>query len=713
VFGAAAGLVLAACTSFTIVVLGWKGRSTQAPPEPARAAAAQSEPLPKTKTDLPARPVVSGISPRQPSPKPQDPPPAAPKHAPQSPLAVQLAAFGPARFEQEEFAGRPLTGVIVEIEASTANLTGRFEASAVSAVRSSGVEVPAAVIFTAGGKEGLAATAKVLAGSLGKTVEVTIGRDRYQSEARMRFARALNDFAVMKFDKGQVISTVNQGGLLSQIEVFAETTIPLITRIGRGGALESASTAAATEGRVHLALKERVMRVGDFLVAMPLILARGGGVEYGFVPGNKVRLGFLFAASPESLARVKLLGRTLDLESARRSGDLVLTPAEASRPASKKVGDRVKPSVALIEGKYGHGSGFLVAPNVIATNSHVVLNDLLDNVTVRFTTNGLPDDKGLKVRLLYEDKGRDLVLLVLEKDPRRPALAVAKAFSTMSRPEVFVVGNPAQALPGMALTNVVAQARCDEEVVLFEKKPYYRLNFPTGPGDILIGPGNSGGPTVNENGEVIGIVTLAEIGRDRRPAGRAYCIPANAIHDALKEVGPAQEWKPRIEKATARHTLDIAAINVYANALLGFALIESRTKLPGGRSGIWFPGDLNRLLENDKELIKIFQAADRRFRDISGPAIKAVNESYNKELPSAELWLLRGMREKLDQLRATVRKQQGFSAAEYKRAETAQEQCRKNFDKICKESGMGAEFIQLMLTTVMREAGINVVRRSR
>jgi hypothetical protein len=243
--------------------------------------------------------------------------------------------------------------------------------------------------------------------------------------------------------------------------------------------------------------------------------------------------------------------------------------------------------------------------------------------------------------------------------------------------------------------------------MLFERKPYYRLTFLVGPGDILIGPGNSGGPTVDQNGDVIGIVTLAEIGPGRRPAGRAYCIPSRAVHDALTAVGPAEGWDERIKKATARHTLDIAAINVYANALLGFAVIKTRTKIPG-RGGMWMP-DLGRLIQDDKELIKMFQAADKRLGEIGQAAVKAVYASKDKELTVERRRQLQGMQNNLAQIRAIVRKS-GFSASEYKRAETAQEQCRKAFDAICKDSGMGAEFILKMLQTVLREAGIELER---
>jgi hypothetical protein len=151
--------------------------------------------------------------------------------------------------------------------------------------------------------------------------EVTIVKEQFQPEARARIASALTSNGIMRLEKGQVLTAVNRAGVLAQVEVFAESTVPLTTHFGRDGALDSASTSGATDGRAHLPPRQRAFRVGDFLAPMPLILAKGGGIEYSFVPGKKVRLGFLFDASPESLARVKLLGPTLELEPAKRSGD--------------------------------------------------------------------------------------------------------------------------------------------------------------------------------------------------------------------------------------------------------------------------------------------------------------------------------------------------------------------------------------------------------
>src|SRR5262249_24741849 len=123
-----------------------------------------------------------------------------------------------------------------------------------------------------------------------------------------------------------------------------------------------------------------------------------------------------------------------------------------------------------------------------------------------------------------------------------------------------------------------------------------------------------------------------------------------------------------------------------------------------------FFGEWDRLRQEDGELIKAFESADKRFGEIARDAVKAVYAS--KELSDEQRRQLQGMKNNLTVIQATVRKK-SFLPAEYKRVQAAQEQCRKTFDTICKESGMGTGFIDLMLETVLSEAGINIVRRRR
>jgi hypothetical protein len=64
------------------------------------------------------------------------------------------------------------------------------------------------------------------------------------------------------------------------------------------------------------------------------------------------------------------------VQSAKREQPRTLT--------TKEVVEKTEASVALVKGNHGCGSGFLVGPGLVATNSHVVRREALQNLEVYF-----------------------------------------------------------------------------------------------------------------------------------------------------------------------------------------------------------------------------------------------------------------------------------------------------------------------------------------
>ncbi len=384
-------------------------------------------------------------------------------------------------------------------------------------------------------------------------------------------------------------------------------------------------------------------------------------------------------------------------EPVRRPPPPVATrPAPVNRAAAIDAAlSRVKSAAAYIQGRYGRGSGFLIAPNIVATNSHVVLCDLMEDVTVRFMSNDLLEKKGYGVELLYEDKARDLVLLKLDESPGRNPLKVSSTFRTNGRPSVYVVGSPAQPNPGSALLNVVEKASCDEEIEQIGGQPFYRLRFAADrTNDVRIGPGNSGGAVVDEKGEVIGVLTLGEFSvADGRPTGKANCIPYRAMHSAMTEIGRPEQWKEAAAGATARHALDIAMICYHADVLLASVLIQARTDFV--------------TRERDEALRQAFNTSDRKIAERGAPAMKILRDGT--ELTPAQAAQLRNMRQSLDDLRITVKKTR-FTQADYDRARKAERVCLNAFAKLSEESRMSGEFIDMMRTTILAQTGVRIER---
>ena len=73
---------------------------------------------------------------------------------------------------------------------------------------------------------------------------------------------------------------------------------------------------------------------------------------------------------------------------------------------------RCEPSVALIKGSVSSGTGFVIRRGIVATNAHVIEEELLSRGS-RFDSQGLEGRQGpLPAQLLYEDRKRDRAFLV-------------------------------------------------------------------------------------------------------------------------------------------------------------------------------------------------------------------------------------------------------------------------------------------------------------
>lgn len=137
------------------------------------------------------------------------------------------------------------------------------------------------------------------------------------------------------------------------------------------------------------------------------------------------------------------------------------------------------------------GTGFVVAPQSILTNAHVVR----DCTRVSAQIGGAGGEL-VVVRVDAADAEQDLALLHLDKPVADHALFEAN-FTRIDPTELFVVGFPSLGLPAVEPILVTASAGLSEITT-----PKSRLQFS---GDIR--HGNSGSPLFDNFGAVIGIVT--------------------------------------------------------------------------------------------------------------------------------------------------------------------------------------------------------------
>jgi hypothetical protein len=213
----------------------------------------------------------------------------------------------------------------------------------------------------------------------------------------------------------------------------------------------------------------------------------------------------------------------------------VLTPRE--------IAQRSLPSVVMLAletervNAIKYGSGFFVAPDVVATNFHVIEN----------TTKGYVKIVGKEpiyeiLGLVGIDRSNDLALVKV-KGIRGTQLPIGNSNSLAIGDEVFAVGNP-KGLEGTFSQGIVSSIRQDG------KESVIQITAP-------ISQGSSGGPILNAQGEVIGIAFSG------LSSGQAlnFAIPSSYLKTLLSNSKPLVTLLAGARGARFRPTYDHAKVS--------------------------------------------------------------------------------------------------------------------------------------------------------
>lgn len=166
----------------------------------------------------------------------------------------------------------------------------------------------------------------------------------------------------------------------------------------------------------------------------------------------------------------------------------------------------------------GSGSSFYLRQhNIFVTNYHVI--DGAHTVSIENKNN-----ERYAGHVVLADPSEDIALVKVDADfSSLPEVAFSELANILVRDEVYVLGFP-YGMPYTETQGIVSAPR-----QLMNGKYYIQTDAP-------VNPGNSGGPLVNKNGEIIGITTSKFTEADNM----GFAIPVDTLKEVLDIFGAQQ-----------------------------------------------------------------------------------------------------------------------------------------------------------------------------
>jgi len=211
--------------------------------------------------------------------------------------------------------------------------------------------------------------------------------------------------------------------------------------------------------------------------------------------------------------------------------EIKITPMEisSSKQDIEEIAANSLPSVVMLENDRSQGSGFIINnKGLVLTNRHVVMGP-----DKRFKVSG-PSGLNTEGSVIYVDRKLDFALLKVPGANRINPLPLCYSSYPFPGQSVIALGSPL-GLAGTVTRGIVSAIRRPTG----EMKgitPNYVTLIQT---DASISPGNSGGPLLNSNGEVIGVNTWSIPGDGGRAQNINFAISIVDVLKSLEAKAPA------------------------------------------------------------------------------------------------------------------------------------------------------------------------------
>lgn len=261
-----------------------------------------------------------------------------------------------------------------------------------------------------------------------------------------------------------------------------------------------------------------------------------------------------------------LLGRAV-LSAALATATLKVSAAPGDLPALIA---QAKPSVVAV-GSYSptdsprfgfRGSGFVVGPNLLITNAHVLPDRTTDQRALAIVTRSDAANNAAEPRaatVVAVDPAHDLALLRFD-GPALPALPMAQPQEVREGLAVVFIGYPIGGLLGFTpvthrgiVSSITAIALPAASVRGLNTQAIRQIR--QGPFDIYqldatAYPGNSGGPLIDaQTGRVVGVINMVLIKGSKEsalthPSGISYAIPVQFVSALLADPAVSGDARP-------------------------------------------------------------------------------------------------------------------------------------------------------------------------